>query len=254
MSLQPYSKHELHVIDTWVLPSILGQKSYVAPRAERLHLGLEQLAFYQSILVELKPQVSLEIGTFEGDTFAIMAKHSERTISIDPDPAVRERLSPSFRNAEFHVGSSDDVLPELISKFNRDRTALEFVFIDGNHATDFVRRDINNILKYKPVSKTIVLMHDSFNPNCRDGIVTADWKSCPHCHFVEIDAVPGLVHPNTSCRGEMWGGVAMAVLLPESRTAELVVRQTHQLTYQAAKIAQKKEGIYQKIIGRFGFT
>jgi hypothetical protein len=234
MSFDDYSARELQIQNEIVLPILLGCAPFVASQSRRLHVGFEQYAVFSSVLATLRPKVALEIGTFEGQTLGLISRHSERAISIDPDPSVERKLSPQMPNCRFITATSDAALPTLISEFNEQKTPLEFVFVDGNHARDFVYRDLKNLLTYRPVTKTVILMHDSFNPGCRAGILDVDWSGCPHCHYVEVDFCPGLLHPNQDCRGEMWGGLGLALLLPEERTSKLVVRQTHRLTFEAA--------------------
>ncbi len=240
-SFLPYSKEEIELIDRHVVPAIIGRSAYVPAKPERLHVGFEQFAVLKAILSTIKPEVSIEVGTFEGQTFSLIAEYSKRAISIDPDPNCKDRQAADFPNGEYLVARSDDVLPPLIERFNSERTPLEFVFIDGDHGKESVRHDINNVLKYRPVTQCVVLMHDSFNPECREGILSSDWRACEYCHFVEIDFLPGIVHLNEACRGEMWGGMAMALLLPNKREGALPVRATHQLTFNAALDSRKKQ-------------
>jgi len=239
MSMQEYSQREVEIQNRVILPMMLGQEPFVPSQKDRLHVGLDQYAVFQSLLAGMRPQVAIEIGAFEGQTLDLIARHSNRTVSIDPNPAVKERLEGRIPNCEFLVKTSDDALPSLIAEFNEQKTPLEFVFVDGNHARDFVFRDLTNLLRYRPVTRTVILMHDSFNPKCRSGMLAVDWQGCPHCHYVELDFCSGLVHINEDCRGEMWGGLGFVLLLPEARTEQLIVRQTHQLTFEAARSARQ---------------
>jgi hypothetical protein len=233
-----YDGRELHVINDVLLPMVLRKPSHIPVQDDQLAVGYEELAMHQCLLSSLKPKLSLEVGTFQGQTFSLIAEYSEHAISVDPDPSVKQKLGPLFSNAEFITATSDEALPELVSRFNDKKLPLEFVFVDGNHSKEFVRRDINNLLAYQPITKTVILMHDSFNPECREGIATANWKQCDFCHFVELDFVPGIVHPDHKVRGQLWGGLAMALLLPEHRKGELHIRRTHELAFRAASGAQ----------------
>lgn len=229
-----FSNRELDLINNVIVPLMIGRPPFVPFHAQDLHVGYEQFAVFQSILSALNPAVSLEIGTFQGQMFSLIAQFSKKAISVDPDPAVRQKLQPQFPQAEFITATSDDALPSLIQRLQREDQPLEFVFLDGNHARDFVRRDINNLLKYKPKTRTVILMHDSFNSDCRAGMLQADWNDCPHCHFVDLDFSCGVVHPNPGIRGQLWGGLGFALLLPEKRSADLTIRQTHALTFASA--------------------
>ncbi|MGH7944184.1 MAG: hypothetical protein ACREH8_08735 [Opitutaceae bacterium] len=77
-------------------------------------------------------------------------------------------------------------------------------------------------------------MHDSFNPGCREGIRPAQWSRNAFCHVVELDFAPGILHPNENCLRQMWGGLALAVFLPEPRRHQREVKTSHQLMFEAA--------------------
>jgi hypothetical protein len=99
---------------------------------------------------------------------------------------------------------------------------------------EFVKKDIENILSYRPISRLVVLMHDTFNPGCRKGILSADWARNPNCHFVDLDFSPGILHPDPAIHREMWGGLGLALFLPEERELELNVKISHQTLFEAA--------------------
>ena len=164
----------------------------------------------------------------------MMAKYSKRVISIDIDPGVKTSLSSHFPNAEFFTGDSRILIPEVFDKLAKDKTAVDFIFLDGNHTETFVRQDVENILSYQPASQMLLLMHDTFNPDCRKGILSANWARNPCCHFVDLDFSPGILHPNKEILREMWGGLGLALFRPTPRTHELKVKTTHQLLYEAA--------------------
>lgn len=233
-ALSGFSDREVNLINGVIMPLIIGRRPFVPLHAQDLHIGFEQFAVFQTMLSILKPTVALEVGTFQGQMFSLIAQHSKLAISVDPNPDVRQKLEPLHANAEFITATSDDALPSLIQRFQQSDEALEFIFLDGNHSKDFVRRDINNLLNYKPKTRTVLLMHDSFNADCRAGMLQANWRQCQHCHFVDLDFSGGVVHPNAEIRGQLWGGLGFALLLPEIRTEELTIRQTHALTFAAA--------------------
>ena len=66
-------------------------------------------------------------------------------------------------------------------------------------------------------------MHDSFNPDVREGIRIAPWANNKCVHTVELDYIPGILALDVDAYREMWGGVALAVLLPQPRMDDLVV-------------------------------
>jgi hypothetical protein len=100
-----------------------------------------------------------------------------------------------------------------------------------------VRRDINLVLSYVPKKTTLVVMHDSFNPGCRQGMLAADWGQCSHVLWVDLDFVPGRVIESASDNpfgGEMWGGLALAILSPEVRSGDLAVLQSARTSFDLA--------------------
>jgi cephalosporin hydroxylase len=145
---------------------------------------------FQSLLSNLRPACSIEVGTETGTTLALIARHSTRAISIDIDPGVKSRLQDKFENVEFITGSSHDVLPVLLSRLTGEGVTPDFLFVDGDHSAAGVLKDLEFILKLTPTKQMIVLMHDTFNPGCRQGILAASWTRNPHCHFVDLDFLP----------------------------------------------------------------
>jgi hypothetical protein len=94
-----------------------------------------------------------------------------------------------------------------------------------------VRTDIRNVLRYVPVRPLTIVMHDSFNPDCREGILTAGWEQCPYVHFLEVDFMTGCYHPvafDTAGQGTMFGGFAVAQMMPFERNVDLYVHRSNQ--------------------------
>ena len=79
-------------------------------------------------------------------------------------------------------------------------------------------------------------MHDAFNPDCRTGILSANWQNCPYVYELEIDYIPGIYHQeayDTAAARTMWGGFACALLKPEPRQGNLVISQRQQGLFEA---------------------
>lgn len=225
---------DLAIINERIFPTLLGARLLQDRLKENLDMGFGETAMFEAFLSHLNPKCSIEIGTQAGLTLDIIARHSKRTISIDIDPGVKTTLAPRFPGVEFLTGPSHEVLPPLLARLVAEKTTPDFIFVDGDHTPAGVFRDLEIILNVQPLNPMWVLMHDSFNPGCRQGICTARWHRNPHCHFVEVDFVPGILHPNESCLRQMWGGLALALFLPEQRTHQLVPRRTHQMMFEAA--------------------
>jgi hypothetical protein len=181
----------------------------------------------------IRPARAIEVGTAQGGSLQVLADVAERVYALDVDPTVTERLA-RFSNVEFIVGDSARTLPKLMARLQADRTPCEFVLIDGNHAYEGVKRDINAVLQYEPLSPMYIVMHDSFNPSCRRGIRDAAWAASPYVHSVELDFIQGWYHTladGAHIDRQMWGGLALAILSPEPRTDALVVKESQLPTF-----------------------
>ncbi len=163
----------------------------------------------------------------------MLARYAERVISLDIDATCRNRLGPMFPNAEFVTGDSAQTFGPLLEKLAREKTALGFVLIDGDHSARGVKCDIESLLGYRPVCPLFVVMHDSFNPAVRSGICTASWSENQYVHSVELDYLPGIIARGGEENREMWGGFALAILLPQPRTGPLVVTARMQHMFDA---------------------
>jgi cephalosporin hydroxylase len=193
----------------------------------------ERLAL-QALLEKTRPELSLEIGTYQGGSLQVLAHYSRKVISLDIDPGVETRLQPLFGNVEFRTGNSTTLLPSLVQELNRTGNQPDFVLIDADHSTEAVRRDIKAVLQLRIAKPMLVLMHDSFNPDCRAGILGVGWEQNPHVTAVDVDFVQGIYHKkafDTAAARTMWGGFACAVLDPAVRSEPLEVQRTHQAIY-----------------------
>lgn len=197
----------------------------------------EKYAFV-SLLEYARPETAIEIGTYRGGSLQVLSKLAGRVISIDISPDCRSQLSDRFVNVEFLAGKSRDVLPGVLERIRENGESLGFVLIDGDHSADGVRDDINLVLGHVPSRPVYVVFHDSFNPDCRRGILAADWKQCPHVHYVEVDFIPGVYHFNrfdTALPRSMWGGLAVAVMLPEARAGDLTIHQSQEGLFKTVR-------------------
>jgi len=225
---------DLAAITNFVFPALLGAKRFGQLSENSVHMAYSECAVFQALLSSLKPKLSIEVGTETGASLAMISRHSAHTISIDIDPNVKARLEPQFGNVEFITGSSHDVLPVVLNRLQAEGTTPNFIFVDGDHTAVGVNKDLEFILNFRPTDQMVVLMHDTFNPGCRQGIFAASWARNPYCHYVDLDFCPGVLHPDDSCLRQMWGGLGFALFRPEPRQHTLDVKRTHQLTYEAA--------------------
>jgi Methyltransferase domain len=197
----------------------------------------ERLALI-ALLQLLKPKLSIEVGTYLGGSLQVLARFSESVISADIDPGVRTRLAGKFNNVEFRSADPTHLLPDLVREVNTQKRPVDFILIDADHTETGIRRDIEVILELEPQQPMTLVLHDSFNPDCREGMRTAQWTKSPFVHAVELDFIPGVYHYEAYDTAEpktMWGGFACAVLSPEKRSEPFTVRESQRHLYEAVK-------------------
>jgi hypothetical protein len=157
----------------------------------------------------------VEIGTAHGGSLRRIAFHSEEVHSFDLVPPPAEVAS--LANVRFHTGDSHELLGAYLEDAAREGRSIEFVLIDGDHSADGVRRDIADVLASDAVVRTVILLHDTFNPTVREGIDAVSLGTHPKVAFFEPDLVPGYVARREPYRLEMWGGFGAIVVDAEHR-------------------------------------
>ncbi len=168
-------------------------------------------------LQNLKPKIAIEIGTHLGGSLQVLSHFSSKVYSLDIDPKVPQQLAGKYSNVEYLIGDSSKTLPILLEKLQKENAEVSFILIDGDHETEAVKKDIEAILQFKPIVPLYILMHDSFLPSCRVGIMSANWNSCPYVHVLELDYVPGRLVSHMI----LITGMAIAISLPYPRQHSL---------------------------------
>ncbi len=214
------------------------QQSITTDQSFDLHWQMtncERVAL-QYILNRIRPNLSIEVGSYLGGSLQVISYFSKNVVSIDSDPSVIKNLENIFSNVDFRIGNSSYVLSTVIDEYNNSGNNIDFILLDGDHSKNGILKDINSLLRYKPVGNCIVLIHDSFNPDCREGLKIADWQSSPFIQMVELDFMPGVYHEkahDTAKPKTMWGGFACAVFSPEFRRQPLLVQASQQGLFDA---------------------
>lgn len=219
----------------------------------------EQLALI-GVLARIRPDVAIEIGTHRGGSLQVLAAYGRRVHAIDCDPEVQTRLAPRFPGVRFHIGPSTKRLPEALAEIDAAGGRLEFVLVDGDHTSHGVQSDIEILLRHRPITRRYMLLHDSFNPDCRAGMRRAAWSECPYVHAVNLDFIAGMFHAEAAqwvFARSMWGGFALAVLEPEPRKGPLVIaspqeslhrivfqRSAHRLWHKVVRGLRRKIGAH----------
>src|SRR4051794_15650871 len=122
----------------------------------------------EGVLAQLQPRLSIEIGTAEGGSLARIAAHSEVTHSFDmvlPHEEMRE-----LPGVTLHTGDNHELLPPLLAELAEEGRNVDFVLVDGDHSSEGVRRDVEDLLDSPAVAHTLVLMHDTMNEVVRAGL------------------------------------------------------------------------------------
>ena len=186
-----------------------------------------------TVLSRFAPECSIEVGTYRGGSLSLIAQHSHVVFSLDIDPAIPEKFA-YMDNVSFVTSPSSVSLPLLLRELSAERVPIGFVLIDGDHSEEGVRTDIQSVLQHPPLRPMAVIIHDSFNPGCRHGIRCAGWETCEHVHAVDLDFVTGGVvnQPGGPFDGQLWGGLAFALLQPARRKGALTVQASGEKTFR----------------------
>lgn len=180
------------------------------------------------LLDKIRPEVSIEIGTQHGGSLKPISDYSKQVYAFDFSHDKIDKSS--FNNVDFITGNSFLTVPKVIRELNKNHHNLEFVLIDGDHSSEGVKSDIENILMYKPQKKLYILIHDSFNPIVRSGILKANWNACPYVHYIDIDFLHGTIFKSGY---QLWEGIALALILPDKRQSELSISQSQETLFSS---------------------
>jgi hypothetical protein len=170
-------------------------------------MSLGERAALEGLLSQLKPGLSVEIGTAAGGSLTRIAAHSDEVHTID----LAAEPGPIPANAAFHQGNSRVVLPELLNRFATDGRNVDFALVDGDHSKDGANADLTALLDSPAVARSLILVHDSANPGVRAGITTEH----PKVAGWDLDFVPGRVAGPGRWEGQAWGGFALLVVAAE---------------------------------------
>ena len=183
--------------------------------ASKWQMSHGERSAFEGLLSQVKPRIAVEIGTAEGGSLRRIAAHSVEVHSFDmvaPPDEVR-----GLENVSFHTGDSHQLVPEFLAQAAAEERSIDFVLIDGDHSAEGVRRDIVDVLGSESVRRTVVVLHDTLNPEVRRGIVAAAIAEHPKVAKFELDLVPGYLARREPYRLTMWGGLGLIVVDPDER-------------------------------------
>jgi hypothetical protein len=194
-------------------------------------MSLGERAAVEGVLAQLKPDLAIEIGSMEGACLRRIAAHSRETHSFDLQP-------PSLAipdNVRLHTGNSHELLPVFLAELADSDRNVDFVLVDGDHSSEGIRRDLEDLLDSRAVAHTAILIHDTANERVRRGIDSVRFAAWPKVAHVELDFVPGQLFSEPALRNELWCGLGL-VLVDSSRLAYLNGSVYQQRYYPAAAL------------------
>jgi Methyltransferase domain len=185
-------------------------------------MSLGERAAMEGLLAQLSPDLSLEIGTAEGGSLARIAAHSTEVHAVDLS---RDLLVKQPPNATFHEGDSKVILPQLLAGFADEGRNVDFALVDGDHTREGVSADLTALLESPAVGRTVLLAHDSFNPDVRSGIEAVAPQDHPKVIGCDLDFLPGRMAKLKPFTDQLLGGFALIVVdqtaARRQRTVEL---------------------------------
>ena len=173
-------------------------------------MSFGERAALEGLLAQLQPRLAIEIGTAEGGSLARIAQHSEVVHSFDlvvPHEGVR-----NLPGVTLHTGDNHELLPQLLTELAEAGENVDFVLVDGDHSTEGVRRDLEDLLESPAIANTIIVMHDTMNEVVRAGLEQVRYGAYPKVAHVDLDFVAGYMFREPSLKHELWGGLALVVV------------------------------------------
>ena len=164
----------------------------------------------EGVLSMLKPRLAIEIGRAEGGSLRRIAAHSDEILSFDIVEAP-EALE-SLVNVTALSGDSHAQLPIELKRIADEGRNVDFVLVDGDHTSDGVRRDVQDLLDSDAIVNTIILAHDTLNEEVRQGLTEINYEAYEKVVWTDLDFVPGYVADLPERLGECWGGLGLIVV------------------------------------------
>jgi hypothetical protein len=173
-----------------------------------MHPG--ERAALEKVLTQLRPAISIELGTFRGGSLSRIAAlsgqvHSfDLTLQIDAD---------QYPNVTFHTGNSHELLPQVLATL--EPGSLTFALVDADHTPEGARRDVLDLLSSPAFGSGAILLHDAGNEAVRRGLLSIPYADFPHVAEVDLDFVAA--PPREGRTALIWGGMGL-IVMDENRT------------------------------------
>lgn len=167
-------------------------------------------AAMEGILTQLRPRLSIEIGTAEGGSLRRVAANSGHVHSFDlVEPAAEIMELP---NVTFHTGDSHALVPQVLGELAEKGEIVDFVLVDGDHTPDGVEKDMRDLIASDAISRTVMLAHDTLNDEVREGLERIDYTAEPKVVYADLDFVGGHLSQEGVFKNQLWGGIGLFVV------------------------------------------
>jgi hypothetical protein len=199
----------------------------------------------EGVLSQVRPDLAIETGTARGGSLRRLAHHSREVHAFDlvPEIATLERELP---NVTTHIGNSAQTLPTALAGFAAAGRHVDFVLIDGDHSAEGVARDITAILDSDACRRTVIVFHDTANPDVRGGLESLDLPAHPKVALCLLDFVPGylVVRGHEQYSLAAWNGLGLVILDPEQGPAGRA--ETLDNRYSVAEVYDRVRPLYER--------
>lgn len=180
-------------------------------------------AAVKGLLADVQPKLAIEIGTGSGGSLRRIASVAARVHAFDL--AVPAADVAELRNVTVHTGDSHVLLPRALADFAENGLNVDFVLVDGDHTTEGVRRDVEDLLGSPAITDTLVVLHDTANTEVRAGLDAIDYPAYPKIVWVDLDWVPGFMFREGPFTNQTWGGLGIILIDAKRGPAGTVVAQ-----------------------------
>lgn len=157
------------------------------------------------VLAERRPEIAIELGTFQGGSLALIAPRCTTVHTFDLVSHVDDHLP----NVTYHLGDSRKTLPGLLQSLLDQGRTVDFALVDGDHERSAVAADVRVLLDSPALQQCAILVHDAANEGVRAGIRDAGLER-PEVRYVDLSfTVPA---QRLRALSEGWGGFALIVV------------------------------------------
>jgi hypothetical protein len=180
-------------------------------------MTLGERAALEGLLVQLTPALAIEIGTAEGGSTRCLARHCREIHSFDL--AHPEGLAAELPGLVTHTGDSHVLLPRFLERLAHTGRGVDFVLVDGDHTSEGVCRDLQDLLSSPALNRAVIVVHDTANEEVRSGLCELALEDHQSVAYVDLDFVAGHLSATGAFAGQLWGGLGLIVVDAVARGA-----------------------------------